>query len=64
MPGITRQRWTGILTFANTDGGDIVIDIAEDDRVEYKVVGVECDHVDQKIREAEEGIRARIKPVA
>ncbi len=60
--------WDGlaadVCAFANTDGGDIVIGVAEDDRVASKVVGVECDRVDQKIRQAEEGIRARIEPLA
>jgi hypothetical protein len=53
-----------VCAFANTDGGDIVIGIAEDDRAASKVVGVACDRVDQKIRQAEEGIRSRIEPLA
>jgi hypothetical protein len=60
--------WEGlaadVCAFANTDGGDIVIGIAEDDRVASRVIGVECGRVDQKIRQAEEGIRARIEPLA
>ncbi len=57
--------WDGlakdVCAFANTDGGDIIIGVAEVDRVASKVLGVECGSVDRQIRNAEDGIRSRIE---
>jgi hypothetical protein len=53
-----------VCAFANTDGGDVVVGVADTDRIATKVLGVECDQVDRKIRQIEEGIRPRIEPAA
>lgn len=53
-----------VCAFANTEGGDIVIGMAENDRVASKLVGIDCDNVDQQLRKVEEGIRSRIEPLA
>jgi hypothetical protein len=51
-----------VCAFANTEGGDIVVGMAETDRVASKVMGVDCDTVDRRIRNTESGIRSRIEP--
>jgi hypothetical protein len=53
-----------VCAFANTEGGDIIIGMAENDRIASRLIGVSCDNVDQQLRKVEEGIRSRIEPLA